>query len=74
MDICGKLFTGHMYTDPKDKDGCLKESNHDGDHVFKATDGRLISWDYDWNCDCPDCHTDNFSDMCMVYSEVKSLD
>lgn len=67
-DICGILFTR---SDFKDESGCLKPSAHNDNHICRTTDGRLISWEDDYTCNCG-CwkDEDDLENVCKVYREV----
>lgn len=69
-ESCYTLF---QRDDFKDVSGCLKTVGHLDHHVCKTSNGSLMAWDYDWDCTCRDCRTDEISDMCIIYWEVNSI-
>ena len=66
-DVCGTSF---QRDDFRDNTGCLLPSGHTSGHVCQNKEGKYIEWDYDWDCGCSDCRTDDINDMCIVYREV----
>lgn len=71
---CYTLFVRHRHEPGiHDEDGCLKQHGHLDAHVFKNKDGKLIAWDYDWDCGCDDCKSESLDDMCAIYKEVKDV-
>lgn len=69
--LCDTLFDRDDF---KDVTGCLKPHAHFDNHVCRDENGNLIAWDYDWTCGCPDCRTDSFNDMCIVYRQIENID
>lgn len=66
---CSILFPQYSACEPKDISGCIKENGHLDAHLFKATDGRFIEWEYDDECDCDSCLNDE-DGQCIIYDEV----
>lgn len=67
---CGILFTR---SDFKDISGCLKAHGHLDHHICKTKEGDLMAYDYDFECNCDDCKTDDINDMCIIYWTVKKI-
>jgi len=76
MKKCGTLFPMNREYSIVDEDGCiLDEKECKGNHLFVNKFLKwnvLTEWEYDWECGCEDCRTDNINDMCIVYSEISN--
>lgn len=68
--VCGTYFNRDR-NDFYDETGCLLPQGHNGPHRCKEKHGRIVEWEYDFDCGCDDCKTDDFSDMCIVYEFLK---
>jgi len=63
--ICGMINDGNL--SPADTEGCRLPVNHGGrPHEYVATDGRVIQWEVDLECDCDHCMRAE-GDYCTVY-------
>lgn len=67
MEKCGILFDDVYH---KDKNGCIKESNHYDDHVFIDQKGDYIQWREDENCNCGCWNKD---DPCCIYQKIDKV-
>lgn len=65
MAVCGTVFSRGDFTD---QTGCLLPEGHEGPHLCKSKYNGFVEWEYDFDCNCPDCLTDDINDMCIVYS------
>ena len=45
---------------------CFLRRGHDGPHILRRSDGKLIKWEHDYECEC--CSLDN--QECFFYGEV----
>lgn len=72
--ICGILAPNHL-SGHKDEYGCLKKHAHIDNHVFKDQNGKLISWEEDFSCECGcwDKYDAGDPDVCVLYIEVHSI-
>lgn len=68
---CGIIFHSHSPVEPSDAEGCILPEGHQGEHQFKSERGRLIAWQYDWECGCDNCCTNDMKDMCILYREIR---
>lgn len=72
VKTCDALFCGYSPgTDPSDKTGCVKPDGHSGTHKFKSEDGKWYEWEYDLDCECGCMDSDDFSEVCIVYTETE---
>lgn len=67
IDTCGILFNR---IDFNDITGCLRPNGHNDSHLCKSSEGRFIAWDYDYYCRCGCWNTDDFNDVCIIYSDI----
>lgn len=65
---CGLIFPSHGYSDPKDKQGCLKPNGHLDKHLFESSDGEWVEWEENADCTCG-CWEDE--EPCLVYRTIE---
>jgi hypothetical protein len=71
VDECSILFNRDDF---KDVTGCLKPYGHNDHHVCKTSDDKLIAWEYEYGCQCGCWDSDEYTDVCIIYWEVESID
>lgn len=49
----------------KDISGCMLERGHYEPHRCEVFDGKVLTWEDDFDCGCGDAHEDG--DFCIVY-------
>jgi len=71
----GKCYTLFPRREVKDEHGCLKDEGHNDAHVCRNSDGKLIEWEEDYECDCGcwDEWEDDGDAPCIIYSEVDKI-
>ncbi|OGG41534.1 hypothetical protein A2837_03475 [Candidatus Kaiserbacteria bacterium RIFCSPHIGHO2_01_FULL_46_22] len=53
---------------------CLRPKDHAGPHLIRRHSGEYIAWEYDEECDCPDCQSEDPNDRCLFYGEVEEAE
>lgn len=69
-DVCHILFCRSEFNDIT---GCLKPSAHNDHHVCRTSDGRLMAWEDDYECNCGCWDDEEYDSVCRVYWEVKEI-
>lgn len=68
--VCGIFFPKlGTYCKHVDESGCNLHEDHQGDHRFTDTKGRLVAWEDDLSCDCG-CNQDEDSQPCVLYRDI----
>jgi hypothetical protein len=69
-EICGRYFPCDR-NDFVDSTGCQLAENHDGAHRCIDKHGNTVEWEFDFDCGCEDCRTDNINDMCIIWRTIE---
>ncbi len=51
---------------------CLRPAGHKGPHLIQRSSGEYIAWQYDEQCVCQDCLSEDDHDHCIRYDLMDS--
>jgi hypothetical protein len=71
MSLCGitqcPRFVGH---NEHGRPECLRQEDHEGEHLGKDADGQYVIYWRDIACSCESCQSDSPADWCEPFSHV----
>ena len=53
---------------------CLRPEGHEGPHLIIDHFGQYVAWEYDKQCQCEDCRSEDPHDWCLVFWRLNHED
>jgi hypothetical protein len=74
MNICGAIAPAKVAGSQEETCECLRPEGHYGPHLIQRNDGEYILFEWDWECDCEYCQSEDRARWCALYKKISGYE